>query len=71
MGKDPSGGVPSDQQAIADNAIGSAQVAQEGADFGKAAGYAEPAINNMVENTVDYAQTNTDPATLGGAEIPE
>ena len=56
--------VPTDQKQIADRAIGSAQVAQEGADFGKAAGFAEPLINRAVNKTVDYARTNTDPAIL-------
>jgi len=70
MAKDPSGGVPADQQTIVDNTIGSAQVAQEGATFAHTVGYVAPVIDGMVDSVVDYAQTNTDPTILGGAEVP-
>lgn len=62
-------GVPADQKAIVQNAIGSAQIAQEGHEFGKVVDFVEPLINRSVDKAVDYVRTNADPADLGGSEL--
>lgn len=56
--KDPFEGL-TDNQAAAEKAIGSAIVAQDGADTGKTMGYIQPVVNQHVDTAVDYLKSNT------------